>query len=69
MMKPEIIDALAQFMQRVPLRGDEAPVWTLCMEALDEEMGKALKALESPEEAEQQPDLLEDRCSQPDHTP
>ena len=33
-MTPEIANWLAQFMQRVDLKGSEVQAWTACMEAL-----------------------------------
>lgn len=35
-MTPEIVNALAQFMQRVQLNAQEIPAWQACMQALGE---------------------------------
>lgn len=42
-MISEDIAAIAQFMARVPLEGQEALVWVKCMDALDKEMGEAIR--------------------------
>ena len=47
-MTPEIINMIAQFMQRVSLQGSEVDAYTTCMQ----ELGKALELAQQPVEVQ-----------------
>lgn len=40
-MTPDTINAIAQFMNRVPLQPPEIPVWQQCMQELGKELERA----------------------------
>jgi hypothetical protein len=42
-MTQEVLNALAQFMQRVQLTGKEVPAWNQCMAAIGEALNELQK--------------------------
>jgi hypothetical protein len=49
-MTPDVIQALAQFMERVDLKGSEVAAWTTCMEQLKRELLIAQTAQEKTDD-------------------
>jgi len=52
-MTPEVINMIAQFLQRCDLKGSEVPQWQTCMQELETEM-KVTRAVQ-PDRSEETP--------------
>ena len=50
-MTPEIIQMIAQFMQRVTLQGSEVDAYQTCMTVLGQELQKQQESLRTPQES------------------
>ena len=49
-MQPEVINMIAQFLQRCDLKGSEVPQWQTCMQALETAMQETRTVTERSQE-------------------